>query len=219
MPCESSRVQLLLKTLSVYMKMGIQADVEFLLVSRTFSEFKIPGLNLRVIKYDWEGEYFNPAMAFNLGISNASYKNILITSPEIMPRTNVLKQFSEMARGNYICQAYDLGEGQPFGPILVNSKHRNKDPSFYFLGMFKYEDLEKINGWDEEYMGGYCFEDNDFGKRFVAADLKFEIKDEIQCAHQYHPRPEYYGSGWERNMALFKSRRPTFAKKGLKWVE
>ena len=229
MPCDESRIPLLLTTLTAYSRFIIPKHVEFILVSRTFKQFIIPGLDIKVINYKWEGPYFNPAMAFNLGVTNAKYNNILITSPEVTPVTNVLKQFTKLRRGNYVCLTYDLNKDGSARGILVDSKHRNEDPSFYFLAMFKKEDLEKINGWDEEYMNGYAWEDRDFGKRFKDAKLKFEMKDEINGAHLYHDRlmtnnhfksdlDDYTKTkiGWDKNENLFNSDRPIYTKLGLK---
>jgi len=232
MPCDKPRIPLLLTTLSFYMKFGIPENIEFILVSRTFNQLIVPGIDIKVMKYKWGGKYFNPSMAFNLGVKNATYNNIIITSPEVTPITNVLKQFNATKRGNYVCLVYDVGENGQSRGILVNSKHRHEDPSFYFLAMFKKEDLEKINGWDEEYMNGYAWEDRDFGARFVKAGLKFESRDDITAAHQYHRRlmttihavKDASGytdtrTGWVLNETLFNTNRAAFAKKGLTWVE
>jgi len=230
MPCDKTRIPQLLMTLSFYIKFGIPKNIEFILVSRTFKQLKVPGVNVKVINYKWDGKYFNPSMAFNLGIKNAAYNNIIITSPEVAPISDVLNQFVTAKRGNYVCLVYDIGETGETRGILVNSKHRNKDPSFYFLAMFKKEDLEKINGWDEEYMNGYAWEDRDFGARFVKAGIKFEMKDDITGAHQFHGRlmtqahiiKDRIGFdntqvGWNINEKLFNTERPAYAKKGLTW--
>jgi GT2 family glycosyltransferase len=89
----------------------------------------------------------------------------------------------------------------------------------YFLAMFRKEDIEKINGWDEEFMKGYAYEDNDFGERWIRAGIPFEIRDEIKALHQYHPRGETIRGGMAVNMQQFHDNTDngvTYCDKGLK---
>ncbi len=217
MPCEEDRVPLLMYTLGKYIKYGFPMKVEFILVTRTLKDFKLSAIDLKVIEYEWEGEYFNPAMALNLGVKNAKYKNIIITCPEVCPLTNVLEQLTTNVRGNYICQVFDQKESGERGISLVNSSFRSDTPAMYFLAIFKKEDIEAINGWDEEFMGGYAFEDDDFGCRFVRQGLKFKTKDSILGEHQYHSRHDPKNmKEWSRNKILQESDRPIYAERGLK---
>ena len=107
MPCDKFRLSLLLMTFARYIKFTIPENVEFLIVSRTIDKIEIPGINIRVIKYDWKKDFFNPSLAFNLGVKKAKYDNIIITSPEVTPVSNVLYQFGNKPRGNYVCLTYE----------------------------------------------------------------------------------------------------------------
>lgn len=145
---------------------------------------------------------FNPSKAFNIGVNNAKYENIIITSPEVKPTTNVLEQLSHLLDKNIVCLVYDQ---DPDGnlSILVSSTFRNDSPYMYFLAMFRKEDIKKINGWDEDFMKGYAYEDNDFGERWKRAELPFEIHDEITATHQYHKRGESFGGAMVINQQHF----------------
>lgn len=154
--------------------------------------------DVRLIPYRHD-DGFNPSKAFNIGVRSAEYDNIIITSPEVMPLTNVLEQLSELLDQNVVCQVWDQNENGERGASLVSTKFRNDTPGFYFLAMFRKEDLQTINGWDEEFMKGYAFEDNDFGSRWNRASLPFIIRDDIQAIHQYHPRGETIVGGWHIN--------------------
>lgn len=187
MPCESSRTELLLRTLDKYASFNNLVDVEFLVISRTMSDTPFNN-RFKLIRYSWDGEYFSTSMPLNIGIRNAKYDNIIITCPEVMPKTNVIEQLSNLPRGNYVCQVFDQNEKGEEYMSLVNSGFRSDTPAMYFLACFKREDLFSINGWDEDFMGTYAYEDDDFGHRFVRAGLEFSIRDEIQGIHQYHPR-------------------------------
>lgn len=147
-------------------------------------------------------EGFNPSKAFNIGVRASKYDNIIITSPEVKPLTDVLEQLSHLLDKNVVCAAWDEWQ---FGDIhlLVDSSYKNESPFMYFLAMFRKEDIYKINGWDEDFMKGYAYEDNDFGERWNRAGLPFEIHDEIVAQHQYHPRTETIRGGSAINMQHF----------------
>ena len=67
-PCEADRMSLTLKTLSAYLRWGLPPKLEVVLVSRTFRTMDIPGFDIKVVSYNYEGEYFCPSLAFNLGV-------------------------------------------------------------------------------------------------------------------------------------------------------
>lgn len=149
--------------------------------------------DVKLIPYTIEAG-FNPTKALNIGVRNSTYANIIVTGPEVKPKSAVLEQLSERLDKNVICQVFDEDfEGKLTS--LVNTTYRSDTPQPYFLGMFLKKDIEAINGWDEDFMLGYAYEDTDFGQRWVRAGLPFEVRDEIQAIHQYHPRTETIRNG------------------------
>jgi hypothetical protein len=202
MPFDIHRLNLLVKTLEKYKEFGIPEGVEFLIVTRYQDTEELyhyipEGINARIIPYTWDKETFNPSMALNIGIRKARYNDIIITCPEVLPISNVLQQLSVLRGKNILCQCFDEGPDNNISMSLVNSQFRSSHPGLYFLAMFQKQDIEKMNGWDEYFMDCYAWEDIDFGERFNRAGLHFEMHDEIQARHQYHPRgdgnsPLYY---------------------------
>ena len=161
--------------------------------------------NVRFVSYVTESG-FNPSKAFNLGVRSAKYDHIIITSPEVRPDTEVLSQLSNYLGENVVCQVFDENDKGEVGELLVNSTYRSQTPAFYFLAMYNKKDIEAINGWDEDFMRGYAYEDDDFGARWVRAGLPFRFCDEIRGVHQYHPRSETVPSGGQINQAhLFEN--------------
>lgn len=164
---------------------------------------------------------FNPSKAFNLGVKLAKYDNIIITSPEVKPTSNVLEQLSECLDKNIVCQVSDQDVNGNLS-ILVSKTFRGEDPSMYFLAMFRKEDIEKINGWDEDFMKGYAYEDNDFGARWKRAGLPFEVREDITATHQFHPRSETISGGMATNLQHFNENTDngvTYCKNGLNKVQ
>ena len=231
MPCETNRIPLLLESIKAYESFGVPEDVEFIIVSRTIKNGQLP-FNHKLVTYDWTltPDFFNPSLALNLGVKASKYDNIIITCPEVKPYTNCLQQLQQLERGNYVCQTFDMHEnGTRRQKPLVNSEFRFEHPGFYFLALYKKEDIEAINGWDLNFMYGWAWDDNDFGERFVRAGLEFQILDDIQAEHQYHPRLGSFGHTWNPKRVAYshnfeiverhKLQETTKINPGLKQVE
>jgi hypothetical protein len=189
--------------MTAYEEFGIPKDTEFIILTRSkevtdFVESSKFAKYCYVIMYDFSPGY-NPALALNLGVRTAKYNDIIVTSPEVIPLTNVLKQLESFRGQNVICQVFDESSPKHISISLVNSGFRSADPGMYFLGMFQRSDLEKINGWDEDFMKGYAWEDSDFGRRWNRAGLRFVMRDDIQAVHQFHERPETIPGGYSTN--------------------
>ena len=219
MPCELNRIDLLNNTINEYNKRHIPDGVELLIVTREedtklfYASIINTKMNIRIIPYVWKGEYFNPAMALNIGVKKALYNRVIITCPEVYPLTDVLKQLNE---GNVICQVFDENVNGDRVMSLVNSKFRGETPAMYFLALFNKEDIYKINGWDLDFMNGYAWEDTDFGDRFVRAKIPFVVKDDIQASHKWHQRGTMC-EGWHLNKIKYhQNSNVIICKRGLK---
>lgn len=162
---------------------------------------------------------FNCSKALNMGVRLAKYDQIIVTSPEVKPTTQVLEQLEKLIGTNVICQVADEGLDGEITIVLVHRGFRDSDPSMYFLAMFNKSDIEKINGWDEDFMNGYAYEDNDFGARWARAGLPWELHEEIRAVHQYHPRSETIPAGLDINRRQFEKNNALgiiYCKNGLK---
>jgi GT2 family glycosyltransferase len=209
-PMDANRLEQFAVTKRLYDAMDVPHEIIIPTRSRKdvhkyLSEHKLMK-NVRFVSYVTEAG-FNPSKAFNLGVKSAKYDSIIITSPEVRPETDVLPQLSECIGQNVVCQVFDEGPDGQIAAVLVNSTYRHENPGFYFLAMYNKKDIEVINGWDEEFMKGYAYEDDDFGERWVRAGLPFTFRDDIRAVHQYHPRSETIPSGAQINQAhLFENR-------------
>lgn len=173
-------------------------------VSEYLREHKLTR-DVRLFSYKVE-RGFNCSKALNIGVRNAKYDHVIITSPEVKPTTDVLTQLSESMDKNIICQVDDQDEEGNLN-VLVSKTFRSDTPAMYFLALFQKKDIEAINGWDEDFMKGYAYEDNDFGERWVRAGLPFEVREDIKATHQYHPRGETIGGGMAVNNQKFMDNR------------
>lgn len=204
-PMDMDRLEQFTVTKLLYDKMPQKK--EFIVPTRSsklFTELKKRGLtkDLTTFLYTLETPGFNCSRALNLGVRTATYNQIIITSPEVMPTTDVLAQLEELQGQNVVCQVFDE---DPEGSLtsLVHHGYRDMSPAMYFLAMFNKTDIQKINGWDEDFLKGYAYEDDDFGARWVRAGIPFTVREDIHGIHQYHPRNETVAGGTGVNFAKY----------------
>lgn len=196
-PLDPNRLKQFQKTKRAYDNMPFEK--EFIIPTR--NEFKVARYlddnklmqDVRIFPYSVD-KGFNCSKALNIGVREARFNNIIITSPEVKPREDVLEKLSEVLDQNIVCRVWDESEEGNL-TALVQKEYRDETPAMYFLAMFKRSDIEKINGWDENFMDGYAYEDNDFGERWVRAGLPFTVREDIEATHQYHPRGETVPNG------------------------
>lgn len=217
MPLDTNRLKQFKVTKRIYDEMPQKK--EFLIPTRSiekldeyFTKHKLMK-NVEFIPYEHK-DGFNCSKALNLGVGNAMYNSVIITSPEVKPLTNVLEQLSGCIGANIVCEVADEGEDGKIKDILVSSTFRADSPAMYFLAMFNKRDILSINGWDEDFMKGYAYEDNDFGERWKRAGLPWAVRDDIKGVHQYHQRTETIRGGMAINNQKFIDNND----KGIVWV-
>lgn len=205
-PMDLDRFELFKETKTVYDTMT--QEKEFIIVTRHYNEVKtyLTDNNLMkdvfIVPYELDVG-FNCSKALNIGVRNAKYKQVIITCPEVRPEPDVLDKLEKLKGKNVLCHVFDMNEGGNIASDLINTGYRGETPAMYFLAMFNKKDIEKINGWDEIFLGGYAWEDSDFGDRWVRAEIPFSVEDDIIAYHEYHPREETTPGGYQRNGDLY----------------
>ena len=222
-PMDTNRLEQFASTKAAYDEMP--QEKEFVVVTRTEDLEQILksqdlDKDVRIIHYELK-EGFNCSRALNLGVKASKYDTIIITSPEVKPTTDVLAQFSEEPGTNIVAQVFDQDEKGNL-TSLVCGGYRDSSPAMYFLAQFNKADIETINGWDEEFLKGYAYEDNDFCERWNRAGLPFKVRDDICATHQYHPRGETIPDGLATNQQHYYDNTDagvTYCKNGLNKVQ
>jgi glycosyltransferase involved in cell wall biosynthesis len=133
----------------------------------------------------------NPARAFNQAVSLATGDNLIVMSSDVLvpPKTMAKAKkmdFSKALWTPYVEDTYgDIpGVGREYcGPGRLM-------PMPWFLGVSR-SDLLAVGGWDEGYLGGLCYEDNDLVGRLALKTGRF-IGDWTQKVyHQGHYQVAY----------------------------
>lgn len=166
----------------------------------------------------------NPAVAKNVGIKQARYPRVVLSSPEIRhlqhynlrhlalfelpPQVaivaNVLEYSDEATRTPYAGKQYIGG-----GP-----QRRVLD----FLCAYDRQRLLDIGGFEEAFMSGWAWEDREFADRWERTGGQWAFSgDGILAEHQIHEHPDAPGAAGAHNHALYEALKNTVANEGREW--
>lgn len=188
------------------------AGVEVLLIEQD-KHSKISHLNLRA-KHIFlkSSQPYNKSWAFNIGMKLAKSNLIvyadsdLIMDPEKF--IEALKLMSEYEMVNPYSSVVDLDAGESnlsLEQILKIERHgrgetdHQKVPLCGGICIFRKEAIQKIGGWNEDFVGWGAEDD------FVSVKVKHFLKyTELpnRCYHLFHPRPAPDMNLYQRNLQL-----------------
>jgi glycosyltransferase involved in cell wall biosynthesis len=149
----------------------------------------INGRMIRLEPYECfrvDGNYNNPAKAFNAGLAEAKGERLIILSSDVIvpPRVIEACRAFDPAELIYCPRVVDLGTCMEYcGPTRLF-------PMPWFLACST-EHAKRCGGWDENYLRGMCFEDNDFVGRLALTTGKVLYDFDAVVWHQSHYQPAY----------------------------
>jgi GT2 family glycosyltransferase len=165
-----------------------------------------------------EKKFNNPCIAFNLAFSKCSGDKIIIQNAECLHYTDILKiTIDQLNDNNYLSfscysidqqttekinELNDLSEIKNYINFLPVRQDVNGKNGWYNHGIYRptglhfcsaitKKNLKKLNGFDERYAEGSCFDDNEFLYRINLLGLKIDFKNEGICIHQHHENFNY----------------------------
>ena len=153
--------------------------------------------------------YGNPAYAFNLGLQTAERENVVLMSSDVIVTKRAverMKRFtSERHAWTPIVYDFELGfEREYCGP-------KRFFPMPWFLAAPRQACVD-CGAWDESYLGGLCFEDNDFVGR-LGLQIGTILGDwTCWVYHQSHDQPAYDFNDAEVKSANDRNRQLTMRK-------
>lgn len=132
----------------------------------------------------------NPALAWNVGIRQAHADRVVITSPEIAMR-------SPHNLAALLVRTLD-----PWHAVVGNTYDREwaatefsgwigggpKKRTLPFFSMYRTHDLVTMRGFEEAFMAGVAFDDNEFVERFELNGGVHHVDQHVVCEHLPHER-------------------------------
>lgn len=135
----------------------------------------------------------SPVVAWNVGIKEARGRRIAISSPEVCHR--------DSGNADWLAQPYATNIG-----IVANVYDRTWAATEFhgwigggpahrplpFLAAYDRDFLVSIGGFEEAFMAGRAFDDNEFAERFAANGGRYEFEEppDLVAEHLPHDRPD-----------------------------
>lgn len=166
---------------------------QLLSIIENFSKkINIKRINVPVITW-------NPCIAFNKAVQFAEGEFIIVSNPECFHYRNILKGLDEeflkdesvyvvcSSRNRLNCKFFiksfwDLGGID--NKWYCHSIHRQG--CLHFCTALSRKSWNKVGGFDEEYVNGIAYDDNDFINRVKNSGLKVIQRDDLLTIHMDH---------------------------------
>lgn len=164
-----------------------------------------------------------PICAFNVGIRNAQGSVLVLAAAEMYHVNDTISFLCNVVKGDAKALAipfgYDddgrvlscLNAGQE--PLMLWERLPVLNTKLPFLLAVRKEHIINIGGYDERFLEGEGYDDDDLIWRLKRIGCRF-AQTEARCVHLYHPR---CGSG--RSLALIEHNRVLFEQKKREYNE
>ncbi len=130
--------------------------------------------------------YGNPARAFNVGLDICTGERLVVMSSDVIITPGAVKSMDRFHADDalYTPKVIDMDSGVEY------CGSRRPFPMPWFLAM-PTKVAQQVGGWDEAYLGGFCYEDNDFVARVARRLGVIRCDWEAIVYHQSHVQPAY----------------------------
>ena len=155
---------------------------------------------------DGEKKYMNPCIPYNVGLRASSGDIVIIQNPECAHIGDVLKfsqdNCNETSYFSFNCYSLNKNDTDVFQktntlPTFKESftgygesgwyNHHIYNPrGYHFCSALSRKNLIRLNGFDERYAYGHCFDDDEFAYRIKLLGLRFDFVFQPMVIHQFH---------------------------------
>ena len=210
-----NRKNLLIKTLNSIKKSNYDKDkLEIIIVDDCSSEdekindlvtiYKDLNIKLIVIK-EKQKKWINCCIPYNIGFNHINYDKVIIQNPEVYHNGDILSYVNNNLNDDvYITHAcysltWENTNKDNYENIKINNisangaihdgwyNHPIYKPTYYhYCSAITYNNLCKINGFDERYKDGIGYDDNELVERIKNLNIKLDIIEEPFVLHQAH---------------------------------
>lgn len=190
-----------------------------------------PALNVKVIKmselspspdvtlnHNRRGRwYYNPCVPYNEGFSQSKGDKIIIQNPECCHVGDILSYVDSYCNDeNYLafhCLALNQNQTKDM-QVHLNQQHyidfgrgawynhkAHRPAAYHFTTAITRNNLKKLNGFDERFANGKCFDDDEFIFRVKKLGLRVDFIESPASIHQWHD--QYQGRApipWQKEL-------------------
>lgn len=212
------RPEVVLKTLrSLYKQYSGRTDYEVIFVldlknteqdrEQLFSVLEQFWHKIRLLVITNDIYSYNSSRSYNLAVQKASGNFIVLSNPECAHKRNVLKGFDEEFSKDpdvyVVCSCASLDSDGNFSEWYQHSKKNNR--KLHFCSAISRDNFLRSGGFNEDYIFGIAFEDNEWLKRVEKYGYRIVLRDDLVVCHLDHSRVYLNDNLVRKNKVLFES--------------
>ena len=164
-------------------------------------------LNLKIINIkEKQKKWTNSCIPYNIGFNYIKYDKVIIQNPECYHNGDILTHvYNNLNDNDYLSYGcYSLTwqntDNYNYKNVKINNIGNNQATAdgwynhsiyrpvgYHFCSSITYNNLCKLNGFDERYKDGIGYDDNEWVERVKKLGLNFKIIDNPFVFHQAHP--------------------------------
>lgn len=149
-------------------------------------------LNIKVF-YDPNISSFNPAEMYNVCVSNASGKYIMLTNPEGYHTVDILSELDkENLDDKYVvcsCMSVDwkiTDENLDVTEVLWYQHSVYNNRGYHFCSVISKHHYVSFGGFDNNFKFGIAYDDDDLRNSIMKYGLSFIYRDDLKTLHLNH---------------------------------
>ncbi len=160
-----------------------------------------------------EPGWLGPAKAWNAGFKAATGDLLYCISSEVVQEAFNLQKARELAESHPNTAIFGACHNSKPSNLVVGAE---SDPGVLvstrmvrplgFIVAMPAAKVREINGFDETFMDGFWFDDDDFFYRLWTAGMDFLFTDDIHGTHLDHARPDLETPEGHRKIAINRER-------------
>lgn len=164
---------------------------------------EFPSLNFKIIKMqdvNKKKTYVGPSIPYNIGFKESKGDKIIIQNPECCHMGDVIAYTENNLKDDTYLSFHCFASGKRELENLHKTNHLDveksngrwynheihRPASYHFTTAITRKNLIELNGFDERYAAGYCYDDDEFIERIKKQNLKIKFVSDPWTIHQYH---------------------------------
>jgi hypothetical protein len=159
---------------------------------------------IRIVVIDNDIFSYNSCRAYNIAAEKAIGEFLVLSNPECIHKTNILSEldveFAKSPDVYVVCACEAITDDGTFCSWYQHSVHNNR--MLHFCTAILKENFKKSGGFNEEYIYGIAYEDDEWRSRVLRDKYRIVVRDDLIVSHIEHSR-DYANS---RNDMIIKNR-------------
>jgi len=164
---------------------------------------------MRIVVVNNDIYTYNSCRAYNVGVKNSTGDFIVLSSPECIHKVDILSgldsEFNIDKNVYVVCACESIHQDGSFDQWYQHSTYNNRQ--LHFCTALSRQNYDTLKGFDEDYIYGIAYEDDEWLARVRKGNLKIVLRDDLLVSHLEHSRSYLSENFVAKNRQLYIKKR------------